>query len=193
MDAENPADDATLLLKINEAVAAANKAETTVATAQAELVLRSKAVGVLLLEARRLHPTVRDFEAFLKKVQGLKLSRAYDLLRLAGGRTTDEEIRKATRDRVKKHRSKKKVPPSKKPEPLSVTSTPVTESLEAERPKAEPVPTWMADARQSSRYLAEFTVACRTWLRHQECRHQGLHEGAGHPSANVQRLLALEC
>ena len=71
--------DIGLLAKINEAVAAANEAETKVTTAQAELVSRSKTVGLLLLEAKKLHPAVKDFEAFLKKVQGLKLSRAYDL------------------------------------------------------------------------------------------------------------------
>jgi hypothetical protein len=146
---------AALLTKIETALAVANAAEGDVKTAQAELVSRSNAVGVLLLEAKKLYPAVKDFEAFLKRVDGLKLSRAYDLLRLAGGRTTDEEIRKATRDRVKKHRSKKK------PEPLSVTSTPVTES-----PKPEPrkVPEWMDAAERSSRALAEFTYAACQYL-----------------------------
>jgi hypothetical protein len=101
-----------LFQKITAAVKAANAAEQSVTTAQAELVSRSKAVGLLLLEAKKLHPAVTNFEAFLKKVQGLKLSRAYDYMRIAGGRTTDEEIRKATRDRVKKHRDKKKLPPT---------------------------------------------------------------------------------
>src|SRR6516165_5822225 len=107
-------DEATLLEKINVAVQAANEAEATVETAKTELVSRSRAVGLLLLEAKKLHPKVADFEAFLGKVHGLKLSRAYDLLRLAGGRTTDEEIRQATKDRVKKHRDKKKreLPPT---------------------------------------------------------------------------------
>ena len=80
-----PADELLGTLKL--AVAAANDAEQNVTTAQAELVSRSKRVGMLLLEAKKLHPAVKDFEAFLKKVDGLKLSRAYDLLRLAGGRT----------------------------------------------------------------------------------------------------------
>ena len=122
----------TLLSKINAAVAAANKAETTVATAQAELVSRSKAVGLLLLEAKRLHPAVKDFEAFLKKVQ-VSSCRVPTTAAIAGGRTTDEEIRKATRDRVKKHRANKKLPqpaPSREPEPISVTSPDVTESAE---------------------------------------------------------------
>jgi hypothetical protein len=50
------------------------------------------------------------------------------LLKLAGGRTTDEEIRRETRERVKKHRDKR----SKSP---SVTPPNVTEKL--------PVQTWM--------------------------------------------------
>jgi hypothetical protein len=68
-------------------VAAANDAEQGVTTAQAEHVSRSTRVGMLLLKAKKLHPAVKAFEAFLKQVNGLKLSRAYGLLRLAGGRT----------------------------------------------------------------------------------------------------------
>jgi hypothetical protein len=157
-----------LLEKINAAVKAANAAEQSVTTAQAELVSRSKTVGLLLLEAKKLHPAVTNFEAFLKKVQGLRLSRAYDYMRIAGGRTTDEEIRKATRDRVKKHRDKKKLPPTPEPIPISVTSTRVTESAEAsaERRKAENAnlsPEERA-AKLSAHNLSEFQVACRTYL-----------------------------
>jgi len=144
-------DERELLAKINAAVAAANAAETEVTTAQAELVSRSKTVGFLLLEAKKLHPAVKDFEAFLRKVQGLKRSRAYDCMRIAGGRTTDEEIRQATRDRVEKHRASKKLPtptPVPLPQKLSVTRPDVTESA----------------AVASARCLAEFTIACRTWL-----------------------------
>jgi hypothetical protein len=56
-------------------------------------------LGTLLLEAKKLHPKVKDFEAYLKQVDGLKLSRAYDYLRIAGGRATDEELRKEARER----------------------------------------------------------------------------------------------
>lgn len=111
-----------LLAKLNEAVKAANVAERSVTTAQLELVSRSKAVGLLLLEAKKLHPKVKDFDAFLKKVHGLKLSRAYDLLRLAGGRTTDEELKKENRERQQKSRAKKKLP-TPVSEPASVTVT----------------------------------------------------------------------
>jgi hypothetical protein len=152
MSSTAPRQDAKLLAKINEA-----EAETKVTTAQAELVSRSKTVGLLLLEAKRLHPAVKDFEAFLGKVQGLKLSRAYDCMRIAGGRTTDEENRKATRDRVEKHRARKKLPrPAPAPRPelqkLSVTKPDVTETAEERAAKA------------SARGLAEFTTACRMWL-----------------------------
>src|SRR5262249_20748208 len=131
-DVTNHDADAELLTKINKAVAEANHAEKTVTMAQEELVSRSRTVGLLLLEAKKLHPRVKEFEAFLARVDGLN-SHAYDLMRLAGGRTTEEEIRKDTRDRVKKHRaSKKKLPtpapnkPEPKPDPISVTGIDVT-------------------------------------------------------------------
>jgi hypothetical protein len=166
--------DEVLLGKINAAVAEHNAAERAVTTAQAELVSKSKALGQLLLEAKRRHSKVADFEAFLKRVNGLKLSRAYDLLRLAGGRTTDEELRKDARERVRKHRAKKKLPT---PKPVSVTDPDVTES-----PKQIPTPNRMTQSPEisaeqrrrenadldlsaqereaSAHHLAEFTKAC---------------------------------
>jgi hypothetical protein len=59
-----PTDPDVLLTKLNVAVKAANEAETSVTTAQAELVSRSKVVGLLLLEAKKLHPKVNDFEVY---------------------------------------------------------------------------------------------------------------------------------
>ena len=56
--------DQALLDKLNAAVAEHNAAEQAVTTAQSELVSKSKAVGLLLLEARKRHPKVADFEAF---------------------------------------------------------------------------------------------------------------------------------
>jgi hypothetical protein len=174
-----------LLAKINEAVAAVNEAETKATTAQAEvtaaqgeLVSRSRTAGLLLLDAKKLHPAVKDFVAFLKRVQGLKLSRAYDLMRLAGGRTTDEELRKEARERKQKSRANKKEPPKPtlkkpepepEPEPVSVTTPHVTETPSAEKRKAE-----YADldqsrpeeraAKMSAHFLAEFTHACHAYL-----------------------------
>jgi hypothetical protein len=110
------APDDELLGEIKLAVAAANAAEHGAMSARAEFVSRSERVGMLLREAKKLHPAVKDFKAFLKKVDGLKLSRAYDLLRLAGGRITDEELKRDARERQQKSRAKKL------PTPDSVTS-----------------------------------------------------------------------
>jgi len=177
-----------LLREINKAVAAANEAEQVVKTAKTELVSRSKTVGLLLLEAKKLHPAVKDFEAFLKPVDGLKLSRAFDCMRIAGGRITDEELKKDTRESVQKHRVKKKLKLAT-PEPVSVTSPPVTESAaespeaSAEKRKAENAdldkPTAPIDPyyepqafdepstavlRASIKALREFKFAADTWL-----------------------------
>jgi hypothetical protein len=86
-------------------------------------------------------------------------------MRIAGGRKTEEDIRKETRDRVKKHRAAKKKLPRQTPKPeLSVTEPHVTESkTDTEKPKVSK-PRWVEDAEQSSRWLAEFAFACRTYL-----------------------------
>ncbi len=130
---ERGQDDA-LLGKINDAVAATAEAEKTVAAARAELASRYEAIGLLLLEAKKLYPAAKDFVSFLEKVQGLRQSRAYELMAFAEGRITDEQIRERTRERVTKHRARKKllrsVPTPKKPDPPSVTHPPVTESAQ---------------------------------------------------------------
>lgn len=153
--------DEELLGKINKAVAAANEAEQKSETARTEYVSQSKIVGELLLEAKRRHPKVKDFEAFLKGVDGLKLSRAYDCMRIAGGRATDEQLREEARERKRKSRAKK-IP---KPEPLSVTHTNVTESPEisAEQRRAESA-RLDETAKGSADYLADFKMACRDLL-----------------------------
>ena len=174
---EQRAADQVLLDKINAAVATANEAETTVTTARGELVSRSRIVGELLLEAKKRHPKVADFEAFLKRVDGLKLSRAYDLMKLAGGRTTDAQLRQEARDRQRKSRTNKKVPLPAKPiraepkrEPISVTDPHVTESQEigVEERRAQMAALDLAaeqrGTKASARALTEFMVACRTWL-----------------------------
>jgi hypothetical protein len=178
--------DEVLLGKINAAVAEHNAAERAATTARAELVSKSKVLGQLLLEVKKRHPKAADFEAFLKRVNGLGRSRAYDLLRLAGGRTTDEELRKDARERVRKHRAKKKLPT---PEPVSVTDPDVTESskritqsdeISVEERRAqnaaldvepEPIPlpdfdrSAEAKRKQRSRIaLNEFTYACKNYL-----------------------------
>jgi hypothetical protein len=89
-----------------------------------EYISRSKIVGDLLLEAKAIHPKVNDFEAFLKRVDGLHLSRAYELLALAGGRTTEADIKKQNRERQQRHRIKQKTKAMPKPEPPAPKPTP---------------------------------------------------------------------
>jgi hypothetical protein len=159
LGADHMAQSAELLVKLNRAVAAANEAENNVETARAELVSRSKAVGLLLLAAKKLHPAGKDFEAFLRRVDGLKVSRAYDYMRVAGGRTTDDELKKEARERQRKSRAKKKPLPRPTPTlPEPEDSVTVTESQKRK------IPNWMTVAQHSSRALAEFTYACRTYL-----------------------------
>jgi hypothetical protein len=177
--------DEVLLRELNAQVAGLIIAESLVKEAQAKLVSRSKEIGLLVLEAKKRHPKVADFEAFLKGVNGLKLSRAYDLMALAGGRKTDAELREETRERVRKHRAKKKLP---KPEPVSVTDPDVTESskritqspeitaeerraqnaaLDAEPAPTPPEPDRSPDekgSRRSAIALNEFKLACKTYL-----------------------------
>jgi hypothetical protein len=156
-------DDAELLSEIYQATKALLSAEYKVETAQGALISSQKALGLLLLEGKKRHPTVEDFRAFLKKTE-LSLSRAYELVALAEGRVTEQGLRKATRDRVKKHRAAKKLSePALAPEsePISVTSPDVTESARAnksEKQKAE------SKAAISAKALAEFTFAAQTWL-----------------------------
>ena len=147
--------------------------------AHTDLVSRSKAVGLLLLEAKKLHPKVKDFEAYLSRVEGLGLSRAYDFMKLAGGRTTDEELKKDARERQAKSREKKKKekPPTKETpfesgdviELKAASFRDVTESAEAsaevrkaEYADAEDVPTMEYVGNKDA--LDCFKRACDAWL-----------------------------
>ena len=101
---------------------------------------------------------------------------AYDLLKLAGGRTTDEERKRDARERKQRSRdakNKKKALPKaapalRNPKPISVTPPSVTESQDgADTRKAEPAlnpSTAQKAAKQSAHSLAEFKFACDTWL-----------------------------
>jgi hypothetical protein len=164
-----------LLTKLNEAVTAVSEAEKTAEAAKAELVSRSRVVGELLLEAKKLHPKVADFEAFLKRVKGLQRSRAYDLMRLVGGRITDERLRQDARERQRESRAKRKKLPEPKPIPANPGPTfrdkpHVTESQEVsieERRAQNAELNLSAEERAaaaSTRALTEFITSCRLWL-----------------------------
>jgi hypothetical protein len=140
-----------LLRKLNPAVKEMNQAREGYAS-------RSKVVGELLLEAKALHPKVIDFEAFLKRVDGLHLSRAYELLRLAGGRTTEAEIKKENRERQQRHRIKQKTKGAPKPQATPKASQESFRDVTESR-----TPPAMAGA-DSGRALREFLFACNAWL-----------------------------
>jgi hypothetical protein len=166
-------DQDALLIKIKVAVKAVNEAEKNVTTAQAEMTSRGEALGLLLLEAKKEHPKVKDFDAYLSRVNGLGLSRAYDFMRLAGGRTTDAELKDDARERKRKSRAKTKTlpkpktPPPPAPEPkrtepevsVTVTESPATgDDLRAmTAAMREPRPA-------SSAALKEFENACQRYL-----------------------------
>jgi hypothetical protein len=151
-----------LLDKIRNAFAAVNEAEAAVNDAakaeRAELVSRSKTLGLLLLEAKQIHPKVADFENFLRRVKGLKLSRAYDLMKLAGGRITDEQLREDARERQRKSRAK-----GKKSNQISVTVTETPENSIEQR-RAEMAALDMTDEDRSARALDSFKTLCHQWL-----------------------------
>jgi hypothetical protein len=85
--------------------------------------------------AQKRHPKPKDFDKFIKPVVGLGRSRAYDLIRLAGGRTTEAQLRKDQRERQAKSRANKKkksppqLPPPAEPQPAA-TFRDVTETAE---------------------------------------------------------------
>jgi hypothetical protein len=165
-----------LLEKLNSAVRAADEAEQNVETARTEFVSRSKAVGLLLLEAQKLHPKVKDFKAYLAKVDGLKLSRVYDLLKLAGGRATEEELRKEAAERQRRKRERDRLPspaePSERfrdvtensqpatPEVRRIAGNDVDPAVSAEKRKAF----FTSPEERSSWHLAHFVAACNAHL-----------------------------
>ena len=120
---------------------------------------RSKIVGELLLEAKAMYPKVNDFEAFLKRVDGLHLSRAYELLKLAGGRATEAELKKQTRERQQRHRIKQKTKIMPEPDPGPVPKSP-PDFRDVTEKKSTPT----IAGTDSGRALREFLLACENWL-----------------------------
>jgi hypothetical protein len=65
-----------------------------------------RAAGALLIDARK--KVKKNFDSFLEEhCGGLARSRAYELIRVAGGKVTFGEIRAETNARKKRHRAKK--------------------------------------------------------------------------------------
>jgi hypothetical protein len=91
--------------KLKEEVIAATK---RLDNAQSKTRDAAKELGLLLIEAKRRHPAVKDFEAFLKDAGGIKLTRAYELIGVAGGRIESAKLREDNAKRNREHRAKKK-------------------------------------------------------------------------------------
>ena len=110
-----------------------------------------KAAGLLLLNVSKQHP--EGFTAFLtRSCAGLARSRAYELMQIAGGAKTAEQIRAATKKRVDRHRAKKQ-----RPLQGAVTDG-KPEDVAADKPEgipADPLP-------MSERAFAEFRRAVDT-------------------------------
>lgn len=166
--------DTELLTKLNAAVKELDAADQTV-------VAKAKVVGTLLLEARKVHKGLA-FNEFLKKVQGLQRSRAYEIMKMVGGRKTDDEIkqaieadRKEKRERKRKNRAdKKKLPPPESETSRTDDSSTVRlgngkslKSLDNFSDKAkEQIAAAIGNAApDADRRLAEFRYACNAYLR----------------------------
>jgi hypothetical protein len=155
MTTDNAKTEAELLTKINEAIAAHDEA-------QKEQVSRAKTVGLLLLEAKKkLHLKGKDFEAFVDKVEGIKVKRswAYDCIKLAGGRITEADLKKGARERAQRSRAKKKsvtsrTPPAQLPPP----EPPQPEPPKIEPPKVSVTPPVTGNLQPTDKDGAEATV-----------------------------------
>ena len=154
-------------------------ASAAVETAEVDLVSNKRRAAELLQDVAKNHPTR------LKEVcarAGIGPSRTKELLQIALGRRTHEEIKCSTKDRVKRHRDAKKAREPAKAVTFDVTASPddaepsprKTEHAATER-KAPHVPApSVSDAERS---LAQFRVACDTWLpRLPVSMHAAAHE-----------------
>ena len=82
------------------------------------------AAGLRLIEARE--QTGATFPEFLRKFcPSLKKSRAYQLIAIAGGKTTVEAERTKTAERVRKHRAAKAEAPKAAPTEATPTDSPL--------------------------------------------------------------------
>ena len=136
-----------------------------VESAEVSLVSNKRRAAELLQEVAKDHPTS------LKEVcsrAGIGPSRTKELLQIALGRRTHEEIKCSTKDRVKRHRDAKKALEPAKAVTSHVTAS--TDDAEASPRKTESAternaphipPPPVSDAERS---LAQWRVACDTWL-----------------------------
>jgi hypothetical protein len=137
---------------------------------EASLISHKRKAAELLLDVAENHPNE------LKEVcrlAGLQPSRTNELMQIARGKKTPQQIKEQTKRRVTNHRAKKKTttaPPAPKPSPLHphVTDTQNGVDLEASPATAEHKPIHLPTAKppvsKSNKALGEFRYAVKHWL-----------------------------
>jgi hypothetical protein len=137
-----------------------------VESAEVSLISNKRRAAELLQDVAKNHPT-RLNEVCDRA--GIGASRRKELLQIALGRRTQEEIKCSTRERVKRHRDAKKAREPAKAVTSDVTASPddaelshrKTEHAATERKAPHVPPPPVSDAERS---LAQWRVACDTWL-----------------------------
>lgn len=139
-----------------------------------------KSAGLKLIEAKK---QIKNFDAFLAKY-GLGSTRAYELIAIAEGRTTVEEVRAKSNERKKRHRDKKAeaaaVPPVASP---SVAAPPASVPERTAPDKSAKA------LAKSAKALAEFKYAVDRYMpqmdaeaKQQAVAYAEFHANATQPS-----------
>jgi hypothetical protein len=170
--------DVKLTQQINDATAAAERT-------QVNLDERYVSIGRLLIEVKKLYPKRADFEDFLRQTNlGVLRSRAYDLMTMVDPKEA-QRLLQQNRDRVAKHREKKRRQPVNNPpnpphgnhidaaasadlrkvENAKADGDPHT-ALPGDSAEAIPKLKRMRQAKNSTRCLNEFRFACDNYLPH---------------------------
>jgi integrase len=152
-DARPRKNDHQLAHEIGEAVAAYDVADAS---------RKEKAItaGLLLVEARRRHPSQKAFEKFLATVpNGFGIRRAETLIAFAVGRKDFEKhqlenvaANQRLRDKAKLEKEKRLALPKPEPAPIPI---PIPASRDAKKLKPDEL---------SKEAFREFAEACRTYL-----------------------------
>ena len=114
-----------------------------------------RAAGLRLIEAR--DKTGATFPDFLQKFcPNLKKSRAYQLIAIAGGKTTVEAERTKTAERVRKHRAAKAAAPKAAPTEAAPTDSPLRNGQSGE--------TAQTTKNSPERLLGEVSYFINAWF-----------------------------
>jgi hypothetical protein len=115
------------------------------------------AVGLKLIEARKQTASEVSFAAFLAEhCPTIGKSRAYELIRIAEGRTTQQQVSEENKKRKKRQRQRDRLAAERPRGPVSKTLLPqAAASVTSRTPSQANSPEWA---------LAEFKMAVNTYL-----------------------------